>query len=103
MRGRQLQSHWVSAGRYIPMIFVTTSADRKARELALASGALCLLDRPSGYAALLEAIRLLKTLGPVDMIGTRHSFPRRNGKCHSIPSTFKLQKTKLGRINKFSD
>jgi FixJ family two-component response regulator len=59
MSGGQLQSHLASAGRYIPMIFVTASDDRKARELAVASGAVCLRDRTSGYGALLEAIRLI--------------------------------------------
>ena len=33
MSGLQLQSHLASAGRHIPIIFVTTSADEKARAL----------------------------------------------------------------------
>lgn len=64
MSGLQLQSHLASSGCHIPIIFITASADERARTLAHELGALRLLDKPSGDKALLKAIRLV--LKPAD-------------------------------------
>jgi FixJ family two-component response regulator len=65
MSGLQLQSHLAAAGRHIPIIFITASADdgAQAREL----GAVNVLDRPSGDKALLKEICLI--LQPRDKDG----------------------------------
>ncbi len=57
MGGLQLQSHLAAAGRHIPIIFITASADEGARRLAIELGAVNLLDKRSGDAALLKEIR----------------------------------------------
>jgi FixJ family two-component response regulator len=62
MSGLQLKSHLAAAGSYIPTIFITTSADERARALALQVGALNVLDKASGDKALLKEICL--TLKP---------------------------------------
>jgi FixJ family two-component response regulator len=67
MSGLQLQSHLAAAGRHIPIIFITTSADERARALALELGALSVSNNPSGEKALLTEICL--TLKPRDKEG----------------------------------
>lgn len=64
MSGLQLQSHLAAAGRHIPIIFITTSTDERARALGLELGALNVSDNPSGEKALLREICL--TLKPRD-------------------------------------
>jgi len=59
MTGLQLQSHLAAAGRHIPMIFITTSADESARALAIELGAVKFLDKPYGDKALLKEISLI--------------------------------------------
>ncbi len=60
MSGLQLQSHLASAGRHIPMIFfITSSADERARTLAVELGAVNFLDKASGNKALLKEICLI--------------------------------------------
>jgi len=59
MSGMQLQSHLASAGRHIPIIFITASADERARALALELGAVNVLDETSGYKTLLKEIGLI--------------------------------------------
>ncbi|HEY3971759.1 MAG TPA: response regulator [Candidatus Sulfotelmatobacter sp.] len=56
MGGRQLQSHLASSGRYIPMIFITSTKDLKAREEALRSGALDILRKPDGESAFIREL-----------------------------------------------
>jgi FixJ family two-component response regulator len=58
MSGLQLQSHLAAAGRHIPIIFITTSTDERARALTLELGALNVSDNPSGEKALLREICL---------------------------------------------
>ena len=66
MGGLQLQSHLASAGRYIPMIFITASKDVKAREEARRSGALDILRKPDGEKAFIrELVSTLKLGGAV--------------------------------------
>jgi len=67
MGGLQLQSHLAAAGRHIPIIFITTSADESARVLARQLGALNVSDNPSGEKALLREI--CRTLKPRDTEG----------------------------------
>jgi len=59
MSGLQLQSHLAASGRHIPIIFITTSVDQRARALALELGALNVSDNPSGEKALLREICLI--------------------------------------------
>jgi FixJ family two-component response regulator len=66
MGGLQLQSHLVSAGRHIPMIFITTSKDRKAREEAQRSGALDILRKPGGEKAFMRELVSALKLGGSD-------------------------------------
>lgn len=55
MSGLQLQSHLAAAGRHIPIIFITASADERVRARALDLGAVNLVE-PSGDKALLREI-----------------------------------------------
>jgi FixJ family two-component response regulator len=55
MSGMQLQSHLVSAGRHIPIIFINASANETARALAFELGAVDLL-KSSGQQILLKEI-----------------------------------------------
>ena len=71
MSGLQLQSHLAAAGRHIPVIFITASADARAQALARELGAVNVLDKPSGEKALLKEICLI--LKPTDADG-RASF-----------------------------
>jgi FixJ family two-component response regulator len=58
MGGLELQSHLASAGRHIPIIFITASSlDKTARARALAVGAIDFLRKPSGEGTLLNEIR----------------------------------------------
>jgi FixJ family two-component response regulator len=59
MSGMQLQSHLASAGRHIPIIFITTSADERARALGLELGAVSFRMQPPGEKALLKEICLI--------------------------------------------
>jgi FixJ family two-component response regulator len=59
MSGLQLQSHLASAGRHIPIVFITGSAEQSARALALELGAVKFLDKPYGDKALLREIGLI--------------------------------------------
>jgi FixJ family two-component response regulator len=59
MSGLQLQSHLAAAGRHIPIIFITASADNGTRALARELGAVNVLDKASGDKALLKEIRLI--------------------------------------------
>jgi FixJ family two-component response regulator len=69
MSGLQLQSHLASAGRHIPIIFITASADNGTRALARELGAINVLDPPGDKALLnlLKEIRLV--LQPRDRDG----------------------------------
>jgi FixJ family two-component response regulator len=69
MSGLQLQSHLASAGRHIPIIFITASADNGTRALARELGAINVLDSPGDKALLnlLKEIRLV--LQPRDRDG----------------------------------
>jgi len=71
MGGLQLQSHLAAAGRHIPIIFITTSTDERARALGRELGALNISDNPSGEKALLREICL--TLKPRDEEGQTSS------------------------------
>jgi FixJ family two-component response regulator len=66
MGGLQLQSHLASAGRYIPMIFITASKDVKAREEARRSGAVDILRKPDGEKAFIREILSTLKLGGGD-------------------------------------
>ena len=46
MGGLKLQSHLTSAGRHIPIVFVTAYPDESVRTRALQSGAVCFLAKP---------------------------------------------------------
>ena len=64
MGGLRLQSHLVASGRHIPVVFIFSRADEKARERGLELGAVDVLDRPSGDEVLLKKIRaILKPMG----------------------------------------
>jgi FixJ family two-component response regulator len=63
MGGSQLQSHLASAGRYIPMILITASKDKKARDEALRSGAVDILQKPGEKAFTRELLSALKPGG----------------------------------------
>jgi len=56
MSGLQLQSQLASSSRHIPIIFISASLDRTARERALEVGAVDLC-KPSGEKTLLKEIR----------------------------------------------
>lgn len=55
MNGLQLQSHLVSAGRHIPIVFIVASATAEAIARARELGAVNILE-PRGQKALLEEI-----------------------------------------------
>lgn len=59
MGGLQLQSHLAASGRHIPMVFIVSMANERARATAIEVGAVNVLDKPSGEKALLKEIRLL--------------------------------------------
>jgi FixJ family two-component response regulator len=62
MGGLELQSHLASAGRHIPIIFITASTDERTRAQALRAGALDFLQKPVGEQVfireLLAALRV---------------------------------------------
>ena len=63
MGGLRLQRHLVAAGRHIPVVFIVSRADEKARARGMELGAVDVLDRASGDQALLKAIqRMLKPM-----------------------------------------
>ena len=72
MSGLQLQSHLASAGRHIPIIFITAAADQKARTQASELGAVNILDKPSGEKALLKEICLVLKSGDREGRTTPH-------------------------------
>jgi FixJ family two-component response regulator len=75
MSGFQLQSHLAAAGRHIPIIFITVSADERVRARALDLGAVNLLEQPSGDKALLKELCFI--LKPRDKEGrTDFNTPR---------------------------
>jgi len=57
MGGLRLQSHLASAGRHIPIVFVTGYPDEGVRTKALASGAVCFLTKPFAEGDLLNGLR----------------------------------------------
>jgi FixJ family two-component response regulator len=57
MGGLRLQSHLASAGRHIPIVFVTGYPDEGVRTRALASGAVCFLTKPFAEGDLLDGLR----------------------------------------------
>jgi FixJ family two-component response regulator len=57
MGGLRLQSHLASAGRHIPIVFVTGYPDEGVRTKALASGAVCFLTKPFAEGDLLDGLR----------------------------------------------
>ena len=56
MSGLHLQSHLAAAGRHIPMVFIVSPADAKARALGLELGAVNVLNKPLGDKALLKEV-----------------------------------------------
>jgi len=67
MSGLQLQSHLAAAGRHIPIIFITASADDGVQARARELRAVNVLDKPSGDQALLKETCLI--LQPRDKEG----------------------------------
>ena len=57
MGGLRLQNHLASAGRHIPIVFVTGYPDEGVRTKALASGAVCFLTKPFAEGDLLNGLR----------------------------------------------
>jgi FixJ family two-component response regulator len=57
MNGLQLQSHLVSEGWGIPIIFITAYDDEESRRQAVQAGAVALLGKPFSDGLLLKAIR----------------------------------------------
>ena len=57
MGGLRLQSHLASAGRHIPIVFVTGYPDEGVRTMALACGAVCFLTKPFAEGDLLDGLR----------------------------------------------
>jgi FixJ family two-component response regulator len=57
MGGLRLQSHLASAGRHIPIVFVTGYPDEGVRTKALSSGAVCFLTKPFAEGDLLDGLR----------------------------------------------
>ena len=57
MGGLRLQSQLASAGRHIPIVFVTGYPDEGVRTKALASGAVCFLTKPFAEGDLLDGLR----------------------------------------------
>ena len=54
MSGLQTSESFGTAGRHIPIIFISASGDAIARALALDTGAVNVLEKPSGDQALLK-------------------------------------------------
>ena len=57
MNGLQLQSHLASAGRKIPIIFITAYEDRESRQRAMQAGAVAFLAKPFADELLLQTLR----------------------------------------------
>jgi FixJ family two-component response regulator len=56
MSGIQLQSHLMAQGYRVPIIFVAVDPGPKARQQALASGALCFLNKPFNETSLISCL-----------------------------------------------
>jgi FixJ family two-component response regulator len=56
MSGLELQEHLASAGRRIPIVFITAHEDEQARLQALAGGATDFLQKPFDEQALRDAV-----------------------------------------------
>jgi FixJ family two-component response regulator len=57
MNGPALQQHLATAGRHIPIVFVTAYPDDRVRDSALRSGAVCFLTKPFREEDLLDGLR----------------------------------------------
>jgi FixJ family two-component response regulator len=58
LNGLELQSHLISGGHQVPIVFITAFSDESARDQALEAGALGYLVKPFEEADLLNAINL---------------------------------------------
>ena len=56
MTGIELQQALATAGRKVPIIFITAFPENRIREKVLAAGAICLLRKPYDGAALVDCI-----------------------------------------------
>ena len=56
MSGLELQQHLNTAGRRIPIVFITAHEDQQARHAALAAGAVDFLIKPFDEQVLLRAV-----------------------------------------------
>jgi FixJ family two-component response regulator len=56
MSGLELQQHLNTAGRRIPIVFITAHEDQQARRAALAAGAVDFLIKPFDELVLLRAV-----------------------------------------------
>jgi Response regulator len=57
MNGLQLQSHLVTEGWSIPVIFISAYGNKQSRRKAMQSGAVAFLEKPFSDEHLLETIR----------------------------------------------
>ena len=57
MDGLRLQRHLATAGRQIPIVFITAYPDERVRTQALASGAVCFLTKPFSEEELLDGLQ----------------------------------------------
>jgi FixJ family two-component response regulator len=58
LNGLELQSHLISEGHQVPIVFITAFSDESARDQALTAGALGYLVKPFEETDLLSAINL---------------------------------------------
>jgi FixJ family two-component response regulator len=58
LNGLELQSHLISEGHQVPIVFITAFSDESARDQALEAGALGYLVKPFEETDLLNAINL---------------------------------------------
>ena len=66
MNGVELQEQLRSAGRRLPIIFITGHSNDRIRERALAGGAICFLSKPFAAQELVERIdQALQASDPV--------------------------------------
>jgi FixJ family two-component response regulator len=56
MSGIELQQALATAGRNVPIIFITAFPDNRIREQVLAAGAVCLLSKPCDGETLVNSI-----------------------------------------------
>ncbi len=57
MDGLRLQHHLATAGRHVPIVFITAYPDETVRARGMEAGAICFLTKPFSDRELFESIR----------------------------------------------